>query len=164
MSGITFNPPNTDQDPPPAPIPADVVAFDGWWPSVNITAVRAAERIDTNVSAERLRDAVRLAMLDVAGELATWRREQEAAGHTSLAAVPGRLMIEGLSDYQVRWLRAVASVAAGDVGERLIGANLTRAGADRAEQLSADVGVHYRNVRWAVRDFLGKPRIRAELV
>lgn len=164
MSGITFNPPNTDQQPPANPPAADVVTFDGWWPNINITAVREAVRIDTNVTPDRLRDAVRHAMLDVAQELSAWRAEQEAAGKTSLAAVAGRLQIDGQSDYVMRFNRAVYSVVGGDVAERQLGAGLTTAGAERAQQLQADVDVHARNVRWAVRDFLGKTRIRAELI
>ncbi len=164
MSGITFNPPNTDGQEPAAPPAADVVTFDGWWPDMNITAIREAVRIDTNVTPDRLRDAVRHAMLDVAKELAEWRAQQEAAGHANLAAVPGRLVIDGESDLVMRFNRAVYSVVGGDVGERQLGAGLTTAGAERAQQLQADVDVHARNVRWAVRDFLGKPRIRAELI
>ncbi|HAJ02610.1 MAG TPA: head completion/stabilization protein, partial [Brevundimonas sp.] len=39
---------------------------------------------------------------------------------------------------------------------------LTSAGADRAEELSADICIHTRNVTWAVRDFLGRTRVIAE--
>lgn len=163
MSGITFNPPNTDGQAPAAPPAADVVTFDGWWPDMNITAVRQAVRIDTSVSPERLRDAVRHAMLDIAKELRAWRAEQVAAGRTSLADVPGGLEVDGESELVMRFNRAVYSVVGGDVGERQLGQGLTQAGADRAQQLAADVDVHVRNVRWAVRDFLGLPRIRARL-
>lgn len=163
MSGFTINPPNTDPE-LPAPPAGDIVAFDGWWPGINITAVRDAVRIDTTVTAERLRDAVRLAMLDVADQLASWRAEQEALGHASLQAVPPRLQVDNVSDYVMRFNRAVYSVVAGDVGERQLAQGLSRAGAERAEQLSQDVDVHYRNVTWAVRDFLGQTRARVALV
>lgn len=164
MSGISFNPPNTDSQPPADPPAADVVQFDGWWPNMNITAVREAVRLDTTVTADRLRDAVRLAMLDIANELADWRADQEALGYANLDAVPARIRVDGVSDYVMRWNRAVYSVVGGDVGERLLGAGLTSAGAERAEQLQHDVDVHVRNVRYAVRDFLGRPRARVRLV
>tara|TARA_R110002167_G_scaffold12963_5_gene54875 strand:- start:4889 stop:5383 length:495 start_codon:yes stop_codon:yes gene_type:complete len=163
MSGITFNPLNTDTDPPADPPAGDVVMFDGWWPSINITAVREAVRIDTTVTPDRLRDSVRHAMLDIAQDLEGWRAQQEAAGHTNLEAVPARREIDGQSDYLMRFNRAVYSVVGGDVGERQLGSGLTSAGADRAEQLKADVDVHARNVSAAVRAFLGLPRIRARL-
>lgn len=162
MSGFVFNPPNSDTEPPAPPPAADAVMFDGWWPNMNITAVRDAVRIDTTVTPDRLRDAVRQAMLDVAAALADWRVDQEAAGYTSLAAVPARIMVDGVSDYVLRFNRAVYSVVGADLAERQIGSRLTSAGADRAEELSADIDIHTRNVAWAVRDFLGRPRVIAE--
>lgn len=164
MSGITFNPPNADAEAPAAPAPADEVRLSAFWPAVNITAVREAARLDTNITPGRLRDAVRLAMLDVAGELAAWRAEQEALGFTRLEDVPARLQVDGVSDYLMRFNRAIYSVVAADLAERQIGSALAAAGAERAEQLREDVDVHMRNVRYAVRDFLGRPRARVALV
>lgn len=162
MSGIVFNPPNTDGTPPVEPPEADTVVFDGWWPNMNITAVREAIRIDTNVTAGRLRDAVSQAMLDIATALAEWRSEQVELGHASLQDVPARTQIDGISDYVLRFNRAVYSVVGADLAERQIGSRLTSAGADRAEELSADICIHTRNVTWAVRDFLGRTRVIAE--
>lgn len=164
MSGISFNPPNTD-DQAPAPLqPADEVRLSAFWPAVNITAVREAVRLDTNITAGRLRDAVRHAMLDISAELAPWRALQEAEGYASLTDVPARIEVDGESDYVMRFNRAVYSVVGSDLGERQIGGGLTTAGAERAEQLRYDIDVHMRNVRYAVRDFLGKPRARVALV
>jgi hypothetical protein len=163
MSDFSVTPLNTDAQ-PPAELPAhDIVQGDGWWPAINITAGRQAVDLNNNVTAPRLRDAVRLAMTDIALELASWRADN-AAGYAKLEDVPGRIMIDGQSDYRLRWFRAVCSVVAGDLGERLLGQGLTKAGADRAEALGAEVGFHQRNVVHAVRDFLGRPRIRARLV
>jgi hypothetical protein len=162
MSGFVFNPPNSDSEPPVQPPPADAVMFDGWWPNMNLTAVRDAIRIDTTVAPDRLRDAVRQAMLDIAAALTAWRAEQEAAGYESLAAVPARIMVDGVSDYVLRFNRAVYSVVGADLAERQIGSRLTSAGADRADELSADIDIHTRNVTWAVRDFLGRTRVIAE--
>lgn len=161
MNDFSFTPPNTDADLPAAPPGADWVACDGWWPGVNITEVRQAVDINNSVTAERLRDAVRQAMADIALELAPWRALQTA---TKLEQVAGRIQIDGQSDYVLRWRRAVYSVVAADLGERGLGQGLTKAGADRAEALQAEVSSHHRNVSNAVRDFLGKPRIRARLI
>ncbi|MFN3931628.1 MAG: head completion/stabilization protein [Brevundimonas sp.] len=164
MSGISFNPPNSDSQQPAAPPPADEVRLSDFWPAVNITAVREAVRLDPNITPGRLRDAVRLAMLDIAGELAPWRALQEAAGHAGLTDVPARIMVDDVSDYVMRFNRAVYSVVGADLGERQIGGGVTAAGADRADQLRLDVDIHLRNVRYAVRDFLGQPRARVALV
>ncbi|WP_271165815.1 head completion/stabilization protein [Brevundimonas intermedia] len=161
MTGISFNLPDDDAAPAPVLPAADDVPCDGWWPGVNLGALRDAVRVPSGET-ERLRDAVRQAMLDIAGELAAWRADQVAAGYAKLADVPGRIVVDGKSDYELRWFRAVYSVVAADVGERAVGPQLSSAGADRLEALRADVDVHLRNVAFAVRDFLGKPRIVAE--
>ncbi|MGQ3044546.1 MAG: head completion/stabilization protein [Brevundimonas aurantiaca] len=167
MSGFTFNPANTDAELPAQPPAADVVNAGGWWPSVNITAVRQAVDLNTKVTPERVRDAVRQAVVDLANEpaMAAWQAAQLAAGHLKLEDVPARgVTVDGQSDLCLRWTRAVYSLVAADLGERLLGQGLTGAGADRAEALGAEVGLHQRNVAHAVRDFLGRPRIRARMI
>ena len=62
------------------------------------------------------------------------------------------------------WSRAVYSLVAADLGERMLGQGLTSTGAERAEALGSEVGLHQRNVTHAVRDFLGRPRIRAKMI
>jgi len=160
---ISFPPPSSDDQVAPSYPAAAEIECDGWWPSVNLLAVRDAVRVPSGET-ERLRDAVRQAMLDIAHELAAWRAEQEAAGHAKLADVPGRMTVDGQSDYELRWFRAVYSVVAADVGERALGPQLSGAGAERVEALRADVHAHQRNVSYAVRDFLGRPRIIAEAI
>lgn len=162
MSGISFNLDNRDDEPEVTPPEADDVRCDGWWPAINLTSLRDTVRLQANVSTATIRDSVRQAMLDIATELASWRAEQEAAGYESLAEVPPRISIDDRSDFAMRWLKAVRSVVAADIGERQVTQQLTSAGADRADVLSRDVDVHQRNIRFAVRDFLGRPRIIAE--
>lgn len=164
MSGFSFPPPNTDNTPPADPPAADVVRGDGFWPDVNITDVRDAVRLDTTIPAARLRDAVRIAMLDIAEALAVWRAGQEQAGHTRLIDVPSRIEIDGRSDYALRWNRAVYSVVGADLGERLLSQSANAAGTERALAMSSEVDIHQRNVIHAVRLFLGKPRIRARMI
>jgi len=160
---ISFPPQNADDQAAPQYPEAAEVECDGWWPSVNLVAIRDAVRVPSGET-DRLRDAVRQAMLNIAHELASWRAEQEAAGHESLAEVPARIVVDGKSDYELRWFRAVYSVVAADVGERALGPQLSSTGAERAEALRADVNTHLRNVSFAVRDFLGVSRIVAEAI
>lgn len=167
MSGFTFNPPNTDAIPPAGLPEADVVKADGWWPDVNITGVRQAIDINTKVTPERLRDAVRQAIVDVASEpdMVAWRAKHEAAGIAKLEDVPARVLnVDGINDYGHRWTRAIYSVIGADLGERMLGQGLTSAGADRAEALGSETLIHQKNTRHAVRLFLGKPRTRARLI
>ena len=167
MSGFTFNDPNSDAAPPAELPAADVVKADGWWPDVNITGVRLAVDINTKVTPERLRDSVRQAIVDIAGEpdMIAWRAKQETAGVTKLEDVPSRVLkVDGVNDYCHRWTRAIYSAVGADLGERMLGQGLTSAGADRAEALGSETLIHQKNTRHAVRLFLGKPRTRARLV
>nr|WP_315025279.1 head completion/stabilization protein [Brevundimonas diminuta] len=163
MSGFVFTPQNADADVPPVEAP-DLVKGDGFWPDINITDVRDVVRLDTTITPARLRDAVRQAMLDIAAALADWRAGQEAAGINTLSDVPSRMKVDGVSDYVLRWSRAVYSVVGADLGERLVSQTASTAGVDRAQALGQDVLVHQRNVSFAVRDFLGRPRIRARMI
>lgn len=163
MTGIFFTPPNTDAVPPADPPSADVVGAGGWWPDINITDVRDAVKLDTTVSPAKIRDSIRNAILEVSRELDAWRIAQEAAGHLTLAAVPGR-QVDGISEFVLRWNRAINSVVGADLGERLVGTNVTSAGLERVDALRTDIDIYQRNVRHAVRDFLNLPRIRARMI
>lgn len=164
MSGFVARDPIADTSPDPQPPAADLVECDAFWPSINITDLRQAARLNTDIPAERLRDAVRIAMLDMARELQAWRLDQQLAGHQTLSAVPARQMAGGQSDYVLLWARGIYSVVAADLGERLRGQGLTAAGDARADSLQSDVDVHSRNVIHAVRDFLGTTRVAVALI
>ncbi|PZU62235.1 MAG: head completion/stabilization protein [Brevundimonas sp.] len=164
MSGFVFRDPPSDTQPDPAPPAADNVVCDAFWPAINLTDLRQAVRLNTDVTPERLRDAVRIAMLDMARELQTWRLEQQLLGHATLSAVPARQRVGDVSDYLLLWARGIYSIVAADIGERQTGEALTAAGATRAEALQADVAVHQRNVVHAVRDFLGLTRVAVALI
>jgi len=160
VSGFVSLPPAADSD-PPQPAAADVVTGDGWWPDVNLTDLRQAVRLDTTIGPERLRDAVRAAMLDVNRQLAAWRAGPIPASASSLTALPADLF-DGQSRYVLHYTRALYSTVAADLGERLLSQTLTGAGADRADELRAEVAEHRRNARWAVNDLTGAPRATIE--
>jgi len=162
MSG-PFSSPASVPAPDTAPA-ASSIDCGAFWPAVDLDHLRKAIRIDQAVTGERLRDVARNAVLDIMAELDAWRREQAAAGFGALDAVPGRHQVDGQSDYVVRWHRAIASVVAADLSDRQLGQSARPAGMDRVEELSADTDIHRRNVTFAVRDFLGRPRIIAEVI
>lgn len=162
MSG-PFSPTTSIPAPDAAAAPATIVCGP-FWPDLDLLVLRAAIRIDQVVTEDRLRDVARNAVLDIMDELEAWRVEQVAAGYAALTDVPGRHQVDDLSDYQVRWTRAVHSVVAADLADRQLGQSARSAGMDRVEELSADIDIHRRNVTYAVRDFLGRPRIIAEAI
>lgn len=141
-----------------------VMACGPFWPDLDLGLLQKSIRVDQVVTAERLREVARSAVLDIMDELDTWRRDQVAAGFSTLADVPGRHQVDEQSDYQVRWMRAVQSVVAADLADRQLGQSARSAGMDRVEELAADIDVHRRNVTYAVRDFLGRPRVIAEAI
>ena len=141
-----------------------VMACGPFWPDLDLGLLQKSIRVDQVVTAERLREVARSAVLDIMDELDIWRRDQVAAGFSTLADVPGRHQVDEQSDYQVRWMRAVQSVVAADLADRQLGQSARSAGMDRVEELAADIDVHRRNVTYAVRDFLGRPRVIAEAI
>lgn len=149
---------------PGAPAAPASITCGPFWPDLDLVALRAAIRVDQVVTAERLREVASNAVLDIMDELDAWRLEQIAAGFDVLADVPGRHQVDGRSDYEIRWAKAVQSVIAADLADRQLGQSARSAGMDRVEELATDVDVHRRNVTHAVRDFLGRPRVIAEAI
>lgn len=161
-SGFVSLPPAQDADPPASPAP-DVVAGDGWWPDIDLSALREAARLDTTVPPARLREAAALAMIEVGSQLAAWRAPLELAGAANLQAVPAP-QVDGRSQLVLLYSRAVYSTVAADLAERLRDANATAAGLDRAQELLCPADDHRRNARWAVADIQGLRRATVELI
>lgn len=122
-------------------------------------------RIPTDISDQRLSDALKAGMLEAAEDLAAWEAQQQAAGVGRLGDVPDRNPdIADEKRLEVLWRRAVHSLAAADVSELQRGPDTTAAGAKRAEQLDLTVDDHRRNARFAIRDILGRARTTVELI
>ncbi len=155
MSGFVSLPSAADQ-PAPQPIPGD-----GFFPDVDLAALREGVRIDPTVTPVRLRDSALAAVLGIGQELAAWRKGQELAGIAKLEDVPNPRGPDKFGD--LAWstslyLRAVASLTAADLADRVRDAGTTLAGHDRADELEGVAEVHRRNYRWAVNDLIGRPR------
>jgi hypothetical protein len=162
MSGFVSLPPASDAD-PPATTPPDIVAGDGWFPDIDLVALRDSYRLDTTIPPARLRDAVRDAMIDIADELAEWRAAREAEGHDSLAAISSP-EFGGRPRLLVIYDRAIGSLVSAELADRLLDATATAAGHDRAAELEEPGCKHRRRYRWAISDILGKPRATVELI
>ncbi|KVD81671.1 phage head protein [Burkholderia sp. ABCPW 14] len=136
---------------------------DGFFPAIDLSALRDAMRLDGTVTAERLRHAARDAMLTVNDELATWRTRQRAAGATTLADVPAA-RIDGESAHVLRYRRAVYHLTHADVTEKYRGYDTTKSGGQAAAELAETVDESRRNARWAISDILGIARSTVELI
>lgn len=136
---------------------------DGFWPAIDPVALRQRIRLDGSVAAERLRAAIIAAVLSVNDELAVWKEKQRDAGIRMLEWVPA-VTVDGKSRLVQLYLRAVDCATAAEVAERYRSYDATAAGNQRADDLSPSIDELRRDVRWAIRDFLGTPRMTVELI
>ncbi|MGV4733211.1 head completion/stabilization protein [Burkholderia pseudomallei] len=136
---------------------------DGFFPDINLSALRDSMRLDGTVTRERLAHAARDAMLTVNDELSAWRARQRAAGAASLAEVPAD-QVDDESALVYRYRRAVYHLAHADVTEKYRGFDSTKSGGQVAAELAATVDESRRNARWAISDILGISRSTVELI
>jgi len=139
------------------------ITNDGFWPAIDPNALRARIRLDGSVSAERLRAAVVDAILTANTELAAWKSQQLAAGRAKLEDVSA-VQVDGKPRLVQLYLRIVACATAAEVAERYRSYDTTAAGNQRADDLTPSIDELRRDVRWAIRDFLGTPRMTVELI
>lgn len=136
---------------------------DPFWPSIDLDGLRATLRIDASVTAARLETAVIAAAINLNNELSEWRATQRAAGYTTLAEVPG----DRIKDVSVKvhlYRRAIEAGTAAEVCERYRDYSATNTGNNKAEETAPTIDDYRRDLRWAVRDFLGKNRTTVELI
>ena len=151
-------------------IPAPVTATEGeiaadWYPAINLDLLRLNQRIGTRqvVTPERLRDAVRAALLSIDNQLGAWAAAQTLAGCASLADVPAR-KIDGISRLVIAFHRAVGALTKVELIERHRDLD-TPAGGDRdAGALDPTIGELHRDAVHAIRDILGRTRTDVELL
>jgi hypothetical protein len=136
---------------------------DPFWPSIDLENLRATLRIDASVTSARLETAVIAAAINLNRELSEWRVAQQAAGHSQLEDVPG----DQINDIPVRvhlYRRAIEAGTGAEVCERYRSYDTTHSGNSNAEQLTPNIDDYRRDLRWAVRDFLGRNRSTVELI
>ena len=136
---------------------------DPFWPSIDLDNLRATLRIDASVTPARLETAVIAAAIDLNRELSDWRAAQQAAGYATLADVPGN-RIKDVSVQAHLYRRAIEAATGAEVCERYRDYSATNTGNNKAEETAPTIDDYRRDLRWAVRDFLGKNRTTVELI
>ncbi len=136
---------------------------DPFWPSIDLDGLRATLRIDGSVTPARLETAVIAAAINLNNELSEWRAAQQAAGYATLAEVPGG-RIKDVSVKVHLYRRAIEAGTGAEVCERYRDYSATNTGSDKAEALTPNIDDYRRDLRWAVRDFLGRSRTTVELI
>lgn len=150
--------------PSPASPPASVVAGDGWYPDIDVTAMRDALRLSDQVTHARLVGAIEGALLTVEGELALWRASREADSYEALAEVEPERTIGGEHRLTVLYTRAVRFHAAAELAELHRDLSATTDGQTRAETQMFTAEDYRKLATQAVRDILGVPRVAVELI
>ncbi|MBT2339469.1 MULTISPECIES: head completion/stabilization protein [Pseudomonas] len=134
-----------------------------FWPSIDLDDLRATLRIDASVTAPRLETAVIAAVLSVNRELSEWRAVQQAVGYAELADVPGE-SVNGVPVLVYLYRRAIEAATGAEVCERYRSYDTTHSGSQNADDLTPTIDEYRRDLRWAVRDFLGINRTTVELI
>lgn len=158
-SFVSLPDPATATDDPAAAAP---VVNDGFFPDIDLTAIRDIGRIGTVTNA-RLRASVIAAIITVARDLDAWANTQKAAGFATLAAVPA-VQIDGASRLVHLYHRAVAMFAKAELVERMSDYDTTGAGGKKIDELGDATDDLRRDGTHAVRDMLGRLRTNVELI
>jgi hypothetical protein len=165
MSFIATEPGHTPRpaDASVAPERRATIVNDGWFPDIDLSALRDAMRLDGTVTHERLVDAVTGAIADVNAQLGTWQATQLSAGFGSLGDVPSPV-IDGQSVRLTRYRSAVYRLAKADLTARYRDYDSTKSGAARAEELETTIDDDRRAAHWAINDITGRRRTTVELI
>lgn len=149
---------------PPAPTtPEATIAGDGFFPAVDPATLRQAIRLRDGTTPERLREAVLGAMLTIGRDLAAWAAAQQAAGFTTLGAVPSALL-GGQSRLIVLYRRAIQAYVRAELIEQLRDVDTTGDGHRQADELEPSIDNLRRDGLHAIRDILGVGRCTIELL
>lgn len=158
MSGFACAP--SIVPPPAAPATAPIVN-DGWFPDVDPDALRKARRITEAVTADRLREAAREAILWVNDQLEDLRAEHPDAA--DFAAIPSP-SLDGETRNLILYRGAVGAWTKALLVERQRDMDLTGAGQRKVSDLDDAPVELRRDALHAVRRILGRTRTNVELL
>lgn len=151
---------------PPAPQSPDAakVKADGWFPEIDVNAVRSAMRLRGDVPHLRLVEALRGGMVTVMGQLLGWKAEWVTAGKATIADVRPDDKIDEQHRLSFLFMRAVRFYAAAELADLARDSSATQDEADRIDE-EASVAAEMKAIGLqAVRDILGTTRIAVELI
>jgi len=149
--------------PTPGTAPELPITNDGWFPDVDLVAMRKACRLDGTVTPERLRSAAVTAVLHVNDQLAAWKQAQLDIGLASLADVPSP-QIDGSTRAQLLYTRALIGQVQSQLIEQYRDYDTTAKGDKRADAMDPRIDDARRDLRWALSDLQGLPRCTVELI
>lgn len=156
MPNLIINAPTPDNEEP-------LIESSVFWPAVDPSKIREAQRIDNTVPPLRLKAALIEAIATTNSALLSWRSAQQAAGFATLEAVPAEA-IDGKSIHLHRYQRAVGCMAKALLLERYRDIDTTGKGHKDAEALTDPIDDCRRDHLHALADISGRPRNTVELI
>jgi hypothetical protein len=139
------------------------ITNDGWWPDIDVLAMRETLRIDGSVTDARLRNAALGAMLSVNRELTSLKNSCIEQGAENISDVDAP-EIGGESSLTYLYRRAVYCTAGAELVERYRSYDTTNSGHKEADLLCPSIDEYRRDARWAIRDLLGAVHTTVELI
>ena len=148
---------------PPAAVDEGTISNDGWFPDIDMQALRKTARLDGTVTPERLRHACLSALLSVNRELTTWAEGKRTDGFASLLDVPATQLGQR-SWLELCYLRAIYSAVQAELCEAYRNQDTTGSGDKKADAMEPKADEYRRNMRWAISDLLGIRRTTVDLI
>ena len=148
---------------PTAPADEPEIISGPFWPNLDPTKIREAQRIDNTVPPARLRMAIIEAIATTNGALRAWREVQIANGNNKLIDIPAD-EIDDISILAHRYQRAVGCLAKALLLERYKDLDATGKGDRKAESLVDPIDDCRRDHLNALADITGRPRTTVELI
>lgn len=160
MSFITTaRPPEAAAEPP--------IGNQPFWPDIDPAHLRTERRLDGTITPARLAQAIEAAMWDINAQLRDWQREQERAGHGTLAEVPAD-QVRGESLNVKMYRRAVYYHVQAQLAEAYRDIDTLPNGLSKEGRVLSALEIRidgfWRELRWALADLQGKPRTIVELL
>lgn len=134
-----------------------------FWPDLDGQHLRAAMRIDSSVTDDRLDQATVNAMIEANRELAAYRTARKAEGHATLAEVPGE-QINDESELLHLYRRIVYCRALAELIERYRSYDTTNSGEQKVTEEQTSPDQLRRDARFALRNILGVSQNTVELL
>lgn len=149
--------------PAPASNPEKTVTNDGFFPDIVPADVRAAARITSTVTPDRLRAAILGAVMAAEEDLRAWSADRRREGFATLAAVPAP-ELDGKSVQVVRYHRAIELLTKAEVVERYRDLDTTGAGDRKADVMDPSAAELRADATAAIRSILGRTKTTVELI
>lgn len=142
---------------------AATIQNNGFWPNVEPSDFRAAERVDSTITPRRATEALLVAMMDINRQLAEYQSAQLSAGRASVDEIPVEAW-QMPGSAAALYVRAVYAQATADLYERYQDYSATDAGDERGEAKASAADSYRGDARWAIAELTGATHTTVELI